>query len=83
MNIADRQKSTWNVASERLAFKDGIDPKDHRQEPGAEVLGEAAMDRLKSRVRRQTGSPKRVCRLAIERASGFLGINSNDANDEG
>jgi len=72
MNIADRQKSTWNVRADRLASGYGIDPKVALLKARSGLLGEAGNGPKKSRVRRQTGSPNSgLSKLAIERASDF------------
>jgi hypothetical protein len=41
MNIADKQKSTWNVAGDRLASGHGIDPKVALLKARSGTLGEA------------------------------------------
>ena len=56
MNIADRQKSTWNVRGDRLASRYGIDPKVALLKARSGSLGEAGNGPEESRVRRQTGS---------------------------
>jgi hypothetical protein len=73
MNIADRQKSTWNVCRDGLASGYGIDPKVALLEARSGSLGEAGKGPEKSRVRDgKTGSPNSgLHKLAVERASDF------------
>ena len=83
MNIADRQKSTWNVTADRLASKHGIDPKVALLKARSGTLGEAGNGpneepgQTANRIA-EFGSAK----LAVERASDLRRINGNDSHGE-
>ena len=83
MNIADRQKSTWNVTADRLASRYGIDPKVALLKARSGTLGEAGSGsdeepgQTANRIA-EFGSAK----LAVERASDLRRINGNDSHGE-
>jgi hypothetical protein len=72
LNIADRQKSTWNITADRLASSYGIDPKVALLRARSGTLGEASSGPNKepgqtaNRIA-EFGSAK----VAVERASDY------------
>ena len=83
VNIADKQKTTWNVGGDRLASGHGIDPKVALLKARSGTLGEAG-----SRPNKEPGqTANRIAefgsaKLAVERASDLRRINGNDSHGE-
>src|SRR3954464_1218275 len=75
MNIADKQKSTWNAAGDRLASGHGIDPKVALPRARSGTLGEAG-----SGPDEEPGqTANRIAEFGSAKASGRARIGLYDA----